>query len=81
MSEILKPCPFCGNSKKPRVKHWEGDGCPGYVVVCDATGFHGSPGLGCGASSGWGETPDESIVAWNRRSHPLPPNPITETAI
>ena len=71
----LKPCPFCGNAKRPRVMDWEGEGCPGYVIICDAAGFDGDPRLGCGASSGWGETPEEAAERWNRRAeHPARPD-------
>jgi hypothetical protein len=66
----LLPCPFCGNAKRPRVMDWEGEGCPGYVVQCDAYGFDGQKGRGCGSSSGWGEDPAEAAAVWNRRAHP-----------
>ena len=90
----LAPCPFCGNERRPRVVPATIDGAYGgesfrwgYWVQCDASGFDGDPGRGCGACSGWGETPDDAIAAWNRRSaartplsggcEPRGPGPVT----
>ncbi len=75
----LKPCPFCGGSDFLKVEPYqfppdeEGDAWQwGYNVVCDASGFEGSP-KGCGASSPWQETPDEAVVSWNRRAEAATP--------
>jgi|GEM_PF-2552205 len=64
----LKPCPHCGNHTKPKVMDWDGNGFPGYEVRCDASGWEGLDDRGCGAAGGWGETPDEAVAAWNRRT-------------
>lgn len=64
----LLPCPFCGNASKPKIFPFEGKPrVPGYVIRCDASGFSG-PEKGCGAESGWGDTPGEAATAWNRRT-------------
>lgn len=64
----LLPCPFCGNASKPKIFPFEGKPrVPGYVIRCDASGFSG-PEKGCGAESGWGDTPGEAATAWNRRA-------------
>lgn len=68
----FKRCPHCGEAGFARVKRWpwEMEGEPGlvwgYHVICDASGIDTHP-RGCGASSGWAETPEEAITAWNRR--------------
>jgi len=70
----LDACPHCGQAEFARVKRWpwEKEGEPGlvwgYHVICDASGIDAHP-RGCGASSGWGETPEEAIAAWNRRAY------------
>lgn len=64
----LKPCPHCGNRTKPKVMDWDGAGFPGYEVRCDASGWEGLDERGCGAAGGWGETPDEAVTSWNRRT-------------
>lgn len=70
----LDACPHCGQAGFARVKRWpwEKEGEPGlvwgYHVICDASGIDTHP-RGCGASSGWGETPEEAIAAWNRRAY------------
>jgi len=72
----MKPdsCPHCGSAEHPMVEEYqfppddEGEAWKwGYHVVCSAAGFDHMP-RGCGSSSGWGETPDEAIAAWNRRT-------------
>lgn len=70
----LDACPHCGQAGFVRVKRWpwEKEGEPGlvwgYHVICDASGIDTHP-RGCGASSGWGETPESAIAAWNRRAY------------
>ena len=67
MSE-LKPCPFCGN-KKISVVVDNAEYSLGLVdesetsfkVMCSSTS------CGCGASSGWHNTREEAINAWNTR--------------
>lgn len=65
MSDIL-PCPFCGSARRPTITAWVEDPGFGYTICCDASGWSGTGG--CGASGGWGETPEEAIDAWNRRA-------------
>lgn len=73
----LDACPHCGQAEFARVKRWpwKKEGEPGLVwgfhVICDASGIDTHP-RGCGASSGWGETPEEAIAAWSRRAAPQP---------
>ena len=54
----LKPCPFCGG--KDVATMLCGDG---YYVVC----YSRNKGKGCGSSTGWHETEQEAIEAWNKR--------------
>jgi hypothetical protein len=65
MSDILH-CPFCGSARFPTITAWVDDPGFGYTICCDAAGW--SDTKGCGASSGWGETPEEAIAIWNRRA-------------
>lgn len=73
LSEALQACPHCGSSLFARVKPypWEKEGEAdlvwGYHVLCDASGFDNRP-RGCGAASGWAETPAEAAEAWNTRA-------------
>lgn len=73
MVEAPGRCPHCGEARFAKVKPWpwEKDGEPdlvwGYHVICDASGWDNAK-RGCGASSGWGETPEEAVAAWNRRA-------------
>jgi hypothetical protein len=68
-AERLPPCPFCGNATAPKVFPYSGEPYfPGYVVRCDASGWDGKPGRGCGAETGWAGTPAEAVAAWGRRS-------------
>lgn len=71
MSDIL-PCPFCGSARFPTITAWVEDPGFGYTICCDASGW--SDTKGCGASGGWGETPEDAIEAWNRRAS-LPQSP------
>lgn len=69
MEDALKPCPFCGNATAPKIMAFEGEpSIPGFVVRCDASGWDGMPGQGCGSESGWGEDREEAAAAWNRRA-------------
>lgn len=71
----LLPCPFCGNSKKPRVTDFDGEPLVlGYIIRCDASGWDGDPLKGCVSNTGWAETPEEAAAAWNKRA-PYP-NPL-----
>lgn len=70
----LKPCPFCGCKDFLKVEPYQfppdeegGAWQWGYNVVCDASGFEGTP-RGCGASSPWQEEPGDAVDAWNRRA-------------
>jgi Lar family restriction alleviation protein len=68
----LKPCPFCGNTAitvldaneindiEVETEQWENN--PYHAAVCD---FSKS---GCGATSGYRETPSEAAEAWNQRA-------------
>ena len=79
----MAPCPFCGNEEAVKIMSNEEmadlycdgliddirDEIPnfppkfeGYYVICGA-----STG-GCGANSGWGETPADAASKWNRRA-------------
>ena len=59
----LKPCPFCGAEESVYVgKDDEVDDARPYTVCCDFTLG------GCGASTGYAETPKEAIAMWNRRA-------------
>lgn len=63
----LKPCPFCGN-KNVYICVDSAEYSLGltdranFGVICSKTSY------GCGASSGWYDTEDRAIEAWNRRS-------------
>ncbi len=58
VKSILKPCPFCGREDGVYMckegNQWQ--------VICDY-GWGG-----CGASSGFYDTPKETAEAWNRRA-------------
>lgn len=57
----LKPCPFCGNTNL-YIQMTKESGCDDqYQVICN---FNWN---GCGASSGYWDTPQEAVDAWNRR--------------
>lgn len=53
----LKRCPFCGGEALVCIKPFIGESGRGFVVECD----------GCWASTGYYETEEEAIEAWNRR--------------
>lgn len=64
----LLPCPHCGSATAPKLKPWDGDPpMPGFYVVCDAAGWEGMEGRGCGCSGAYGEDEGEAVAAWNRR--------------
>lgn len=66
--ERLLPCPHCGNSTRAEVVEFDGEPpVPGYMVRCNARGWENDPAKGCGSTTGWAETPDDAIAAWNRR--------------
>lgn len=68
----LKPCPFCGNTNIHKTNCRELEDCAHFEVcdtdilyfayVCSVN--HG----GCGATTGYYETEEEAIEAWNRRA-------------
>ena len=66
----LKPCPFCGNRKAPTIMDqnqalWadpDYDGDLSIVVCCATRKF------GCGASTGFCDTSEQAVQAWNRRA-------------
>lgn len=71
-SEMLFPCPFCGqketlfvyDSNEMQMRYMgdeDYDETPGYLVSCDY--LRG----GCGASSGYKETKEEAVQLWNTR--------------
>lgn len=76
---ILKPCPFCGNNigigvfDENEMDIRDEDDCvktPYYSVCCSVNKFdievpNWKPG--CGSSSGFYETKEEAIIAWNNR--------------
>ena len=65
--EELKPCPFCGKSlaELGTAAEIDMDTEPGAdnerAVVCDYNAG------GCGATSGYRNTPEAAVEAWNRR--------------
>lgn len=72
----LEHCPFCGNNDAPKVldqnevnlldeEDFDYVTHPYYAVVCSV---NAKPNKGCGASSGYYQTPEEAIAAWNRRA-------------
>ncbi len=72
----IKPCPFCGNSKAPRIcDENELATCdrksdsPYYAVVCAIDEPENTPNweTGCGASGGFAPSQQEAILLWNIR--------------
>jgi hypothetical protein len=68
-----KDCPFCGKRDRLFIRPYTADdgGGPfdwGFTVQCSARGIEGQ-NLGCGSSSGWGETEADAVAAWNRRAY------------
>lgn len=75
--EKLKPCPFCGNSVAEHTtlqdcemcaNFEDEEMCPnfeacgyGHFIVCNVNKG------GCGASTGWYQTIEEAVKAWNTR--------------
>jgi Lar family restriction alleviation protein len=72
MSELLKPCPFCGGEAETHNNGvWEPviDDGGAYVDITieDASAFWiECPKCGCLTQGG--STPEEAIAAWNRRA-------------
>ena len=67
--EKLKPCPFCNNSLSlllataAEIDLDDEDGADEqWAVVCN---FNKG---GCGATSGYRDTPESAVDAWNRRA-------------
>ena len=66
--EELKACPFCGSHsvKLSTAAKIDMDDEPGadneWAVVCNYNAG------GCGATSGYRDTPESAVDAWNRRS-------------
>jgi Lar family restriction alleviation protein len=52
----IKSCPFCGGKAKNGTEEYGNDYYK--VVECKK----------CGASSGWYDTDNEAIAAWNKRT-------------
>lgn len=75
--DLLLPCPFCGNSKAPKIcDENELATCdcksdnPYYAVVCIVNELEiNTPNweTGCGASGGFAATKKEAVEKWNRR--------------
>ena len=70
----IEKCPFCGKEVAETSNCKELEGC-GHIEGCPATGpyvcvvcsmFEG----GCGASSGYYDSAEKAIAAWNRRTQP-----------
>ena len=66
----LKPCPFCGSMTAPTVMNEsealfniDADGEDMSMVVCCA-----AKKFGCGASTGFCDTAEQAVEAWNRRA-------------
>ena len=55
MTEILKPCPFCGHTEPKIGENWNRDHCT--YIYCPM----------CGGRGGNGWTYDAAVSAWNRR--------------
>lgn len=71
MSE-LKKCPFCGKEVAEISNCQELEGCRHFEActaiepyVCVVCNMHEG---GCGASSGYYDSAEKAIAAWNRRS-------------
>ena len=69
MMPELQPCPFCGSTTAPTVMNqneaqWLDNDAenPSMVVCCAAKKF------GCGASTGFCDTAEQAVEAWNRRA-------------
>lgn len=69
MMPELKPCPFCGSTTAPTVMNqneaqWLDNDAENLsmVVCCAAKKF------GCGASTGFCDTAEQAVEAWNTRT-------------
>ena len=49
---------------------FDGSNADSYAVVCDASRWEGHNPGGCGAQSGYHETEELAITAWDRRAGP-----------
>lgn len=69
MMPELQPCPFCGSTTAPTVMNqneaqWlDNDAKNLSMVVCCA-----AKKFGCGASTGFCDTAEQAIEAWNKRA-------------
>ncbi|WCA60288.1 Lar family restriction alleviation protein [Agrobacterium tumefaciens] len=62
----MKPCPFCG--EEPTMQPWHGGLPTKKLIICTNAGFHDGDG-GCSVRpSVTGETEEEAVASWNRRS-------------
>ena len=66
----LKACPFCGNDVAPRLDQTDKHN---FSVVCSMIDDESpvpTPGwkMGCGGHSGYRQTAQETIEAWNNRA-------------
>lgn len=63
---LMKPCPFCGG--EPTMQPWHGGLPTKKLITCTNAGFYDEDG-GCSVGpSVTGETDEEAVASWNRRS-------------
>lgn len=58
LKKEFKPCSFCGKTKSLKLREEDDE----YQVICSANQG------GCGSSSGWRKSKEETILLWNTRS-------------